>query len=189
MAKFDNCVDTSLNPLPAAIFLPVVVAVDASLKHDSTAVVVVTVDDKGQVRLVFDRVFQPTPEQPLDFEQTIEATLLELSRKYLVKKILFDPWQMQSVAQRLIKQGLPIEEFAQSTPNLTAASQCLFDLIESHHLVSQRCNAIGSVRVCCQRESTRLENYKRKEFAQDRRDRCAGNGLPRRSAVAERTLL
>jgi phage terminase large subunit-like protein len=52
-----------------------------------------------------------------------------------VQKILFDPWQMQSVAQRLLKRGLPIEEFPQTSPNLTSASQNLFDLIESLGLV------------------------------------------------------
>ncbi len=38
--------------------------------------------------------------------------------------------------QRLQKAGLPIEEFAQSTPNLTAATQCLFHLIESQSLIA-----------------------------------------------------
>jgi phage terminase large subunit-like protein len=42
---------------------------------------------------------------------------------------------MVSTAQRLAKAGVPIEEFPQSSPNLTAASQNLFDLIESRALV------------------------------------------------------
>ena len=42
---------------------------------------------------------------------------------------------MQATAQRLVKQDLPIEEFPQSSPNLTAASQNLFDLIESQGIV------------------------------------------------------
>ena len=48
---------------------------------------------------------------------------------------MFDPWQMQAVAQRLAKAGLPVEEFPQTCPNLTAASQNLFDLIESQGIV------------------------------------------------------
>ena len=90
---------------------------------------------------MYHRLYQPTPEQPLDFEATIERTLIDLSRKYAVRKILFDPWQMQAVAQRLTKQGLPVEEFPQTSPNLTAASQNLFDLIES-----QRASAHAAAR-------------------------------------------
>ena len=49
------------------------------MKHDSTGIVAVTFDhDAKKVRLVAHRVFQPSPEQPLDFEHTIEATVLDL---------------------------------------------------------------------------------------------------------------
>jgi hypothetical protein len=88
------------------------------------------------VRLVCHRVFQPSPDQPLDLGQTIEATLIELSKRFLVRQILFDPWQMQAVSQRLVKRGLRIEPFNQSLPNLTAASQDLFDLIQSGSILA-----------------------------------------------------
>jgi phage terminase large subunit-like protein len=48
---------------------------------------------------------------------------------------LFDPYQMQASAQRLQREGIEIEEFPQSVPNLTEASQNLFDLIKSRNLV------------------------------------------------------
>ena len=80
-------------------------------------------------------MFQPTPDQPLDFEQTVEQTLIDLHQRFLVRKILFDPYQLQSVAQRLLKKGLRIEEFPQSSPNLTTASQNLYELIESQRLL------------------------------------------------------
>jgi hypothetical protein len=38
-------------------------------------------------------------------------------------------------AQRLVRLGLKIEEFPQSSPNLTAASQNLFELIQSRGIV------------------------------------------------------
>jgi len=114
----------------------VFIGVDASFKHDSTAICVVSFDQsRQQVRLVTHKVFQPTFERPLDFELTVEAALLNMARSYQVQKCLFDPWQMQAVAQRLQKQGLPVEEFPQTSPNLTAASQNLFDLVESQGLV------------------------------------------------------
>jgi phage terminase large subunit-like protein len=124
-----------LGPLVATKLLPVYVGVDASLKHDSTALVVCAWDRKAQmVRLAYHRVFQPSPEEPLDFERTIEQTLLDLHKRFAIRQILFDPYQMRASAQRLLKRGLKIEEFPQSSPNLTAASQNLYELIEAGSL-------------------------------------------------------
>jgi hypothetical protein len=132
MHAWDRCVDPRLGFALADRSLPVWIGVDASVKHDSTAIVVVTFDQKAQqVRLIFHRVFQPTPDEPLDFAATIEATLLDLSRRFQLRKVLFDPYQMQAVSQRLARAGLPIEEFPQSAPNLTAVSQNLYELIQS----------------------------------------------------------
>jgi phage terminase large subunit-like protein len=75
-----------------------------------------------KVRLVWHRTFQPSPDDPLDFEATIEKTLLELQRRFYVREIRFDPYQMQAVAQRLTALGLPMIEFPQSVPNLTESS-------------------------------------------------------------------
>jgi len=44
-----------------------------------------------KVRLVFHRVFQPSEHAPLDFEATVEATLLDLQCRFRVRKVLFDP--------------------------------------------------------------------------------------------------
>jgi hypothetical protein len=136
LAAWDRCVDPALTPVLTNRALPIFVGVDASVKHDGSAIVGVCFDHKAQlVRLVFHRIFQPSPQQPLDFEQTIEATLLDLKKRFQVRKVLFDPYQMQSTAQRLTKAGLRIEEFAQSTPNLTAASQQLYELISGQGLL------------------------------------------------------
>jgi phage terminase large subunit-like protein len=50
-------------------------------------------------------------------------------------QVRFDPWQMQATAQRLAREGIKIEEFPQSVPNLTTASQNLYELIQGHNLV------------------------------------------------------
>jgi phage terminase large subunit-like protein len=115
--------------------LNVWVGVDASVKHDSSAVLAVTWDYKAQkVRLVRHRVFQPSVEEPLDFEATIENAVLELRSRFHIVKVLFDPYQMMGSAQRLQRAGVPIEEFPQTPANLTAASQNLYELIESKNL-------------------------------------------------------
>lgn len=136
LGKWDACVRHGLAPVHAELFTEAFVGVDASIKHDATAICVTTFDKNTQmVRLLKHVVYQPSPEQPLDFELTVESYLLDLQRKFMVRKVRFDPYQLAAVMQRLAKQGVPVEEFPQSSPNLTAASQNLFDLIQSQALV------------------------------------------------------
>jgi Phage Terminase len=135
MTWFDACVDSSARMMAAAE-LPVYVGIDASVKHDSTAIVAVHWDrNEGKAYLVWHRIFQPSPDEPLDFEATVEKTILDLRTRFAVRKVVFDPWQMQSTAQRLRARGVAIEEFPQSSLRLTEASQNLFELIKSGNLV------------------------------------------------------
>ena len=137
LAAWDKCVDPRLGHAVGDRGLSIWVGVDASIKRDSTAIVATTWDQKAQqVRLVAHRVFQPSPDEPLDFEATIERTLLDLHERFLLRKVLFDPYQMQATAQRLTRAGLRIEEFAQSPANLTTASQNLFELIQGQNLLA-----------------------------------------------------
>jgi phage terminase large subunit-like protein len=135
MESWDRCVNPALGHAPTNSWLQVYVGVDASVKHDSTAIVGVTYDAKSrQVRLAFHRVFQPTPEEPIDFG-AIEAALVDLSKRFRLRKVLYDPYQMAASAQRLVKLGLPLEELPQTSANLTAMSQNLYELIQSQSLV------------------------------------------------------
>jgi phage terminase large subunit-like protein len=137
MAAWDRCVDPGLGHAVNNPGLPIWVGVDASFKHDSTAIVATTWEKKAQrVRLVTHRVFQPSPEEPLDFEATIEWTLLDLRKRFLLCKVLYDPYQMQATAQRLTRAGVQLEEFPQSPANLTTISQSLFELIRSQNLLA-----------------------------------------------------
>ena len=143
MAAWDACVDPAATPAVSDKELPIYVGVDASVKHDSTAIVAVTWDKEAQkVRLVFHRVFQPSPTEPLDFEAAIENTITDLAQRFRVRKVLFDPFQMAATSQRLARQGIQIDEFPQSTPNLTAASQNLYELINGHNLIAYHDAAI-----------------------------------------------
>jgi phage terminase large subunit-like protein len=136
LSQWDRCVDPGLGHRPNDKALPIFLGVDASTKHDSTAIVATTWDKKAQcVRLVTHYVFQPSPEQPLDFEKTVEATILDLKQRFSVRKVLYDPYQMTATAQRLTKLGIPLEEYPQTPSNLTVASQNLFDLIQSQNLI------------------------------------------------------
>jgi hypothetical protein len=133
MAAWDACVDSGLRPMSPDQNLPIYVAVDASTKRDSTAIVAVSTDGE-RVRLVAHRVFQPSPDAPLDFEATIEAEIIDLCGKFNVQEIRFDPWQMAATSQRLMRRGVPMVEFPQTTSNLTDASSNLFELITNGNL-------------------------------------------------------
>jgi hypothetical protein len=136
MAWWDDCIDAALRPVVADGNLPIWVGVDASVKRDSTAIVCTTWDEQAKrVRLVWHRIFQPSPRDPLDFEATIEATLMELNEKFDVKEIRFDPYQLVAVSQRLRGHYLPMIEFPQSVPNLTESSTNLYELIKGRNLV------------------------------------------------------
>ena len=137
MEWYDACVDANARPVAASAALPVWVGVDASVKRDSTAIVAATFDnDEKKVRLVWHRIFQPSKASPLDFEATIEKTLLDLRRLFRVREVRFDPYQMQATAQRLQRAGVPMVEFAQSVPNLTEASTNLYELIKGQNLIA-----------------------------------------------------
>ena len=177
--KWDRCVHPELGHTHADLFREVFVGVDASVKHDSSAIVVVSFDRSAQmVQLCTHRIFQPTPEQPLDFELTIEAYLLDLKRRFQVRSVLFDPYQMQSTAQRLAKGGLSIEEFPQSSPNLTAASQNLFELINSSGVdcLPRRGDALGHLPCGRHRDPERLAHRQGTASVQDRRGGRLGHG-------------
>ncbi len=133
--EIEECTDHSLRPVILDRSLPVFVGLDASTKHDGTAFAVVNWNKADKkLRLIWHSIFQPSPDDPLDFEETVERVLSDLKQRFNVRSVRFDPWQMVSVAQRMEKAGLPMQEWAQSTPHLTEQSQCLFELIRSRSL-------------------------------------------------------
>ena len=131
VAEWDKCVDPTASPIPRDARLPVWVGVDASTKHDSTALVACAYDEKTKhVRVVTHNTFQPSKDAPLDFEATIERVLLNWNEQYDLQEVRFDPWQLVSVAQRLTRAGLPMVEFPQTVGNLTEASSCLYEQVK-----------------------------------------------------------
>jgi phage terminase large subunit-like protein len=139
MEWWDDCVDSAVSPVLEDRSVAAWVGVDASVKHDSTAVVACGYDkDTKKVRLLWHRIFQPSPDDPLDFEATIEQTVKRLAYRFRLREVRYDPWQMQAVAQRLVGAGLPMVEFNQTVGNLTEASQNLYELIKARNLVVYR---------------------------------------------------
>jgi phage terminase large subunit-like protein len=136
MSAWDQCVMPTLTPTIKDRSTCIWVGVDASVKRDSTALVACTYDRKLKiVRLVAHKVFTPLPNDPINFEDTVERTLLEWRDHFRLRKVYTDPYQMAAVVQRLTKQGVKIEDYPQTIPNLTAATSNLFDLVQARQLV------------------------------------------------------
>jgi hypothetical protein len=133
---WDACTDPNLSPLMYARDLPVFAGLDGSTKHDDTAIIAVAMDKATEkVRLVWHRVFTPRPGDPIDFE-VVENAVLDLKRRFpRLQRVLFDPHQFVSSSQRLKRQGIPVEEYPQTSPNLTQTSQNLYDLIVGRNLI------------------------------------------------------
>jgi hypothetical protein len=137
LEEWDRCVDPDATPMLANPSLPVWIGVDASVKHDSTAVAVVTFDRQAQrVILVSHRIFQPSAKEPLDFEATIARTVRELMKRFAVRGVFYDPFQMAAVAQRLRAAGVPMREFPQTVGNLTEIASNLYELVKTRAIVA-----------------------------------------------------
>ena len=107
LSTWDSCVQPALTLVMNDKRIAVWAGVDASVKRDSTALVACTYDKKAKcVRLIKHKVFTPTPGDPIDFEGTIEKTLLDWKQGFRLKKVYYDPFQMASVSQRLVKARL-----------------------------------------------------------------------------------
>lgn len=138
MEKWDGCVDRDHRPPLPDKSIQLYVACDASTKKDRSAVV--SVYREGQkIKLGPKRFWQPTSEEPMDLEETMEAYLLELHRGYTLLTVKYDPFQFHRSAVTLAKKGLPMEEFPQTGSNLTEIGQNLYDLIEYQNLVLYAC--------------------------------------------------
>ena len=109
---WDPCVEEELRPLLPTDNATIFVGVDASTKHDSSAVVAVTRDpsDRDRVRLAAHRIWRPTPEEPLDIEATIEDYLRSLHRRYRIRRYsgsVTTPW---SALRATATRSIPILE-------------------------------------------------------------------------------
>src|SRR5205823_5599578 len=89
----------------------------------------------GRIRLVAHRIWTPRKGEPLDLEETIEAYLLQLRKRYAVACVRYDPFQFARSASTLKKAGVRMVEFPQTSANLTAAGQNLYELVRGRNLV------------------------------------------------------
>ena len=113
---------------------PVFVGVDVAPKHDTSAVVGVTYDAKlGKVVLLFHEIWNPKGID-LDLEATVEKYILDHAKRFNVRSVDYDPYQMLRSAKTLKNRLVPMREFPQTADNMVQASQCLYNLLKDNDL-------------------------------------------------------
>jgi phage terminase large subunit-like protein len=116
-------------------YWPITIAVDAGIRRDSTAIVGVGYDaHRGKVGIVFHWVWSPQTDDPIDLEETVEKELRKIVRQFNVASIVYDPTHLITIMNRLKREGLPTRMYEQTLPNMTAASQLLYDLFKNNNL-------------------------------------------------------
>ncbi len=110
---------------------PITLGIDAGIRRDSTALVGVAYDAaRGRVGIVFHKIWTPTEGDPLDLEITLKPEILNLYNTYTISSLVYDPTHLLPMMMDLKRQGIPTSIFDQTVSNMTAASQCLFDLLK-----------------------------------------------------------
>jgi phage terminase large subunit-like protein len=135
LSQWDACVDPELAPLLARSGYPIFAGLDLGLRHDSTALLACSWDG-DRIRLVTHQVFTPSEGETLDIEQTAEAAVLSLARRFALISCHFDPWQGISLSQRLIRQGVNMVEWPQTPANLSLMAGNLLELIKRRQFAS-----------------------------------------------------
>jgi hypothetical protein len=81
LEQWDAITDVTAMPVFKDKRLYVYAGCDASVKHDATSLACVAWQS-DRLRLVNIVTFQPSPDAPLDFELTVERTLLDWRNRY-----------------------------------------------------------------------------------------------------------
>lgn len=117
-----------------------VVALDASMKKDSSSAVSTSYDPKSE--MYFLRWFQEwrpeynehTKSIVVDLDETIVKRLIAEMEVRTIVSIVYDPYQLHSIAMRLLKRGLNMKEFPQTIMRAKADTH-LYDLITQGRLI------------------------------------------------------
>jgi phage terminase large subunit-like protein len=133
--QWDRCVDPNLRPLLSDRSLPVWTGLDCSVRGDHTALAVCTFDsERDAIRVVTHRVFRPNGSD-IDF-RAVEGEITDLGSRFDLRAVWFDPYQCESLAQRLRAAGINMVAFPQTPANLTAAASNLLTLVSERNFVS-----------------------------------------------------
>lgn len=124
--QWQACYSPEVRPLGPGEDVGLILGADASTTHDFTALVGVEHKETGaDVRLV--KVWKPKKiigmrfgKPSIDLEETIGNEVLQLHKERRVKAIVYDPWQLATVARQWEKAGIKCIELPQTAQRVEA---------------------------------------------------------------------
>jgi phage terminase large subunit-like protein len=124
--------DACAGPISIPVGSRVVVAVDAGIRRDSTAVVTVHRDEDGIYHAGF-QIWTPTRNREVRLED-VEGHIIAVCERFDVRMVAYDKHLFIGSAQRLEELGAPMVEFPQNTSKMVPATQLLHEVIADGRL-------------------------------------------------------
>lgn len=119
--------------IPARDRRTMVLAMDAGVSNDCFAIVGVTKHGE-QIAVRYARIWRPPEGGTIDFSEP-EAEIRRLAKEERVACVVYDPYQLHDMAQRLTRGGVAwFDPFGQGEGRLVADKQ-LYDLIRDRRIV------------------------------------------------------
>jgi hypothetical protein len=135
-ADVDACVVLD-GPVPYRAGRRYVVAIDASLRRDRTAVVVAHLEHGfgAEASVVVDQLDTFTPRRGHDVDLgEVEGLLLDRSRRYGRAAVIYDPAGMWQMAQRLTARGVRTIEHTFTVSSNSRRTLLLLQIVREHRL-------------------------------------------------------
>lgn len=143
MVTWDRCRDDMVTgPLRPGDNTPIVLALDASVSGDASAIVGVSrhPDDEwdAPLRRVVVRhvsVYYPPAGGKIDYSETLEPEVRLLAEMYNVYKVVYDPYQLHKMCTDLSYEGVAAFEEFDQTRRRSKADKQLYDMIIMRQLL------------------------------------------------------
>jgi len=182
MDEWDACVNPEHKPPLPDKSIGLWVGVDASTKKDKSAIVSVY-RDGPKIKLGPKRAWQPTANDPMDLEHTMESYLMELNRGYRLISVRYDPFQFHRSAMTLAKRGLPMVESPQTSSFLTEIGTNIYDLVRFGNIVLYPCRVMRFEATCSVAKETARGFQIRKEKSTQKIDEIVSLAMSAIDAV------
>ncbi len=190
MAKWDQCADSTLE-LDDFAGSECWIGLDLASKKDVAALVILI--KHNEQFYVFGRYYLPedaveesgnsqyegwaldgriitTPGNITDYEY-IENDLIELSDRFVIRGVPYDPYQANYLATRLMPHGIPMVEYRNTVPTMSEPMKELEALVISKQLTHDGCPVLAWMISNVVAHLDNKENiYPRKEFPDNKID-------------------
>lgn len=143
ISTWDKCAEPKIAiPLKPGDMTPVVVALDASVSNDCSALYIVSrhPEDKwdADIRRVVERgwrVWYPKKGEKMDYSTTLEPAIRQVAEELNVYKFVYDPYQLHKLCTDLRVAGVgAFQEFNQMGRRLRADKQ-LYDMVINRQFI------------------------------------------------------